>query len=333
MYMAKVQILGSLYMTKPDYARAEMWFDKALELMEAAYGKDNYQLAGVLMSVAWMHKLRGDLPRAAKTFQEVIRIYAASGIASFASTRAVYTQMLAEVYDDMGPEKEADAKAAWAEASEIYESELAKAEATHGPDHSSTLVSVGSLASHLKARGDLAGARELYERQLRSNEKQHGKKSTQLLGPVMNLAYVVEEMGDLKAARKLHERALALQKRNLGKVTSVSMELPLITLDEKEQKWRSADKRQTRVLAVYETAYGEQHPAVAPLMVRLGFIKWARGKVLDAVRLIARSQEIVEPHLRVLLQTGTERDRRAVLERYAYHMDAAVALDRTLTRY
>ena len=89
----------------------------------------------------------------------------------------------------------------------IYRKIIVFKEAQLGPEHPSTLNTVGNLAILLQGLGERAEARALYERVLRCEEKVLGPEHPDTLATVGNLANLLKDLGEWAEARALFERA------------------------------------------------------------------------------------------------------------------------------
>ena len=73
-----------------------------------------------------------------------------------------------------------------------------------GPDHSSTLQAVASLASLLRAQGKTVEAERLYRRDLSGSEKMLGPDHPETIHAMTNLALLLKSMGQLEEAEALY---------------------------------------------------------------------------------------------------------------------------------
>ena len=85
-----------------------------------------------------------------------------------------------------------------------------------GPDHPSTLITLGNLALLLDDKGDRERAKEMYERCLAAQERVLGPDHPSTLTTLGNLALLLKDMGDWERAKEMYERCLAAKERVLG---------------------------------------------------------------------------------------------------------------------
>ncbi len=310
-------------MARYDYVEAERLYRETLEIYERI-GQEDAQIASVEVSMGFMYKMRGDLKRAERIFRDAVERYASAGEV-WESSVATYQAILADVLAEAGKDDEARA---WDDkALAIHDRAIARAKSEHGEGSSMHTSALRMKASLLQQRKRFEEARQIQESVLAFDDKEHGKDSAATLGTKIVLARLYDQMGELDASRKLYEAVLKVQKRSWGKTQTMSTELMLSMLDEKQGRWKDADKRMKRVRSAYEKTWGKSHSYLSPIVLRQGLVRWAQGKTKDAIAYLEESQDIIEPHLRVLLQTGTEQDRRKQLTDNAYHLDVALSLN------
>ncbi|MEZ4265291.1 MAG: CHAT domain-containing tetratricopeptide repeat protein [Myxococcota bacterium] len=315
--------LAAFFQARSQYARAEALYERALAIHERGAGPESPQTAQVLVSLGFLHQARRDWARAEAAFVRAIGIYAKQAGPNDTSV-AAFSGVLAELYRQAG--RPADADAQWARSEAEYRANLEYAEKTYGADSPMVLAGLRLLSGQVQRRGNRAEARALLTRILKVEEAQAGAGAMASMATQLTLAQLDMEEGLWPDARRRYEGLLALQQKVWGPTHSLGSEAVLVTIDEGEGLWDAAARRMERVLRGYEAAYGEQNMLIAPNRMRMGSIRWARGRLADAVALVARAEAGVEPQLRTLLSVGSEDDRRTVLSQHAYQLDIAVSL-------
>ena len=81
-----------------------------------------------------------------------------------------------------------------------------------------------------------------------------------------------------------------------------------------------------RALEIRERQHTAVHPDIARSLDHLATFSLKQGKVADAVRNRARAAEVQDQGARILLSLGTERQKRAVMDRVQRDTDATVSL-------
>lgn len=323
MLALRMSTLGSFFQARSQYARAEALFERALGIYQSGAGPQSYQVAQVLVSLGFLHQARRDWARAEAAFVQAIAIYAKLATPNDTSV-AAFSGVLAELYRQAG--READADVQWARAEAEYRANLAYSEETYGADSPMVQAALRLLAGQVQRRGRRSEARELLSRVLKAEEAQHGVGAVASMGTQLTLAQLDMDDGRWEDARRRYEALLKQQRVLWGKTHSLGSEAVLVTIDEGEGRWKQAARRMARVLRGYEAAYGEQNMLIAPNRMRMASLRWAQGRLGDAVALVARAEAAVEPQLRTLLAVGSEDDRRTVLSQHAYQLDIAVSL-------
>ena len=97
-----------------------------------------------------------------------------------------------------------------AEAEKMYIRALQGKEEALGPDHTSTLSTVGNLGLLYKTQGKLTEAEEMFTRALRGFEKAFGQSHMLVLRAINNLGDLYLDHGKLDDARKMFQRVLQL---------------------------------------------------------------------------------------------------------------------------
>ena len=129
----------------------------------------------------------------------------------------------------------------------MYERALRGYEKALGPEHTSTLTTVGNLGLLYSDQGKLEQAEQMYERALRGEEKAVGPEHTSTLNTVNNLGLLYLKQGKTKEARNMFQRTVLGRKKILGEehpdtleVANLLMTLPL-AVEEREEESRSTN--------------------------------------------------------------------------------------------
>ena len=101
-------------------------------------------------------------------------------------------------------------------AERMYVQALTGNERALGPDHTSTLDTVGSLGTLYHNQGKLAEAEQMYERALAGKKRELGLDHRSTLDTVHNLGSLYRDQGKLTEAEQMYERAQAGYEKALG---------------------------------------------------------------------------------------------------------------------
>ena len=189
--------------------------------------------------------------------------------------------------------------AAYAEATPLCKRALALREASLGPDHPDTALSLNNLAWLLQAQGDLPAARPLYERALAIRETALGADHPDTARGLNNLGLLLRDQGDLPAARPLLGRALAIHEKVLGAehpdtATSLSSLAGLLLA---QGDLPAARPLYERALAIHEKVLGAEHPDTATSLSNLAELLRDQGDLPAARPLHERALAICEKML------------------------------------
>lgn len=316
-------LLGAYYQTWHFYARAAELHRRGLALYERKYGPKSARLINSLFQMAWLARTRGDVAGAEAMFQRILAILDEDP-ATDPATRATFLEQLANVHRLRG--EDARAEPLYARAEAIYRTQLAEAEAEHGPDHALTLLPVIRLATSLLMREQWARSKPLLQRVIDSYRRTYGPEHPAVGGYEINLSRVEQALGHHREARRLIRHAMKLERRFLGRDRATSSAMLAAHFDHEAGRYADAIALYRQVGAAFEKTYGAGHHHVGYVRERRAFAEWARGRAHVAVDLLASSLDPVERQIEVVLGGGTERDRRAFMARYAHHTDLAVTL-------
>ena len=181
----------------------------------------------------------------------------------------------------------------------LGEQVVAARERLLGEEHPDTLASKDSLASTLRAQGDLAAARRLQEEVVTALRRLLGKEHPATLASKRELALTLYVQGDLAAARRLQEEVLAARERLLGAEhpdTLISKDNLALTLYA-QGDLEAARRLQEEVLAAFERLLGAEHPDTLISKDNLASTLYAQGDLTAARRL---QEEVLAARERVL---------------------------------
>jgi len=268
------------------FAEANIHFNRALAIGEAAYGPEHPQVAISINNLGGVLKDLGDLQGAKKNYERALAIDETAYGPDHPDV-AIDVNNLGSVLQALGDLQGAKKN---------YERALAIDKTAYGPDHPTVAIRVGNLGSVLQALGDLQGAKKNYERALAIDETAYGPDHPDVAIDVNNLGGILQALGDLQGAKKNYERALAIDESaygpdhpdvairvgNLGRVLQDLGDL------------QGAKKNYVRALAIDESAYGPDHPTVAIDVGNLGGVLKALGDLKSAKKKYERALAINE---------------------------------------
>ena len=331
-----------------DHGAARAGHERALAILESAFGVDHPAVASSLGNLALVHESAGDLV-AARGLQERVLAVQEAVLGPGHPAVALVRNNLAMTLEQLGDHTRARA---------LHEQALADLRRALGPDHPDVALSLDNLALARAGVGAHAEARALHAEALAIREKALGPEHPDVAISLSNLGNAEEELGELVAARDHHARALAILERTRGPDhADVAVVLGNLAAVQKALGAHAeAQALRERVLVIREKALGPDHPEVALALYNLAAAHRLAGREAEARSLYQRALGIQERALgaehpvvartlvglaRLDLERGRPREARALLERsvaiygahpgaqdyeFAAHFDLAEAL-------
>lgn len=168
-----------------------------------------------------------------------------------------------------------------------------------GDEHPDTMMSVGDLASTLKAQGDLDGARELEEILLATRGRVLGEEHPDTLTSMNNLALTVKAQGNFDVARELEVKAVAIRHRTLGEEhpsALIAMSNLANTLKAQGDP-EGARSLEEKVLEIKRKILGEEHLSTLTSMANLA-LTLVDLRALDSA--LDLGERVLEARCRIL---------------------------------
>ncbi|KAI9759277.1 MAG: hypothetical protein M1840_003498 [Geoglossum simile] len=173
----------------------------------------------------------------------------------------------------------------------MYQQALTGYEKALGPEHTSTLGTVGNLGILYSDQGKLTEAEAMYQRALTGYEKALGPEHTSTLISVHNLGILYRNQGKLAEAEAMYQRALTGKEKALGpEHTSTLMTVNNLGLLYSDQgKLTEAEAMYQRALTGYEKALGPEHTSTLNTVNNLGILYRNQGKLAEAEAMYQRA--------------------------------------------
>lgn len=172
------------------------------------------------------------------------------------------------------------------EAEQMYERALRWKEKAFGPEHLSTLKTVGNMGSLCKEQGKLAEAERMLERALKGYKILEPGNVLQLK-TIGNLGLLYKEQGRLADAERMYMQALQGFERLLGfKDPSTLLALNNLGVLYKIQgRLTDAERIYKRALEGKGEALGSAHPSTLQTLDNLGVVYVNQGRLAEAERM------------------------------------------------
>lgn len=234
-----------------DPVSAKIYYEEALKLEEQNYGKENWQIAGILETFGNTHRQLGNTKQARALLERALEIkekhYDEEHL-EIAGTLAA----LGYTHRQLGNTHQAKA---------LLERALEIQKLHHGEDHVQLASTLETLGNTHKLLGDIKQAKILLERAAKLKENHYGTDHYQVAYALSYLGSLQSELGDLKQAQKLLEYTLNIQEQYYGKDhwrCASTME-NLGNVYRQLGRGEQAKEILERALAIKEHHYGKEH--------------------------------------------------------------------------
>ena len=298
---ATLLILAELYRHQGDYDRAEESYREALARTEKAQGGDDRNAGGSLSGLATLYQERGDLVRAEQVFRRALQVMS-KALGKEAPDVARMVVNFAELYAMKGDYSTAEA---------MYGSALRTFEKRFGPDHPYVALTLTDQASLYEEMGDLLMAEKLLRRAEVINRKSLGNEHPNVADVMDQLGGLYTKQGDFARAEPTLRRALEMNRKYFGEnhlITALSYNQLAVMYGRKGDLYQAQQLYQ-RALAIMEKLFETNNFNIASILSNLAMVSLQQGDVARAIDLQKRGDDIREYHLRLILGTGSERQK------------------------
>ena len=276
--------LGRVLTLKGDFEAAQQNHQRALEILRATLGPDDPEVGRTLKSLGETLAAVREYGEAQSNLEQALSILSASYSADHpyvAETRMV-----------LGGALRFNGKP---EAAQIeYETAIPLLERVYGPDHPEVAVALTKLGNLLSAEDDFDQAIENHQRALAIRETAFGSESTWVASSLNNLARVIwlrqdATAADFARARDLLERSVHIyeQAGDNPELDKVLRNLAGVVAYQKQ--YDDAFALYQRTLHLRERIYGPEHSLLAPVLTRMGALRWNQRDCGSAMPLLRRA--------------------------------------------
>lgn len=309
--------LAYLYSETGDYEQAESLFKRSLALHEKLFGPEHAYVGTPLNSLAILYREKGDYLRAEPMLKRALAIQEKAVGPEHPDTAIALTS-LALLYSERGDNERA---------LPLLQRALSIREKAEGGESSSVAATLSSIGQIYNQRGEHARAIELYRRALSIVEKTVGAESPLYAAVLSNLGVAYSDIPDFAQAEALFKKSLALREKTLG-AEHPDLAISLSNLAYvyfAQNEFTREEPLYRRALAITEKAYGANHPNVGTYLANLSTIYWGRGDNAETLRLLARNADLRERNLALILNAGSEEQKRRYMATLANETDATVS--------
>jgi tetratricopeptide (TPR) repeat protein len=344
---ASLVSLADILREKGNYLDARPYYERALKIEEAIFGRDHLSVATTLNNLGLLLHTTGDYAAAEEFERQALAIrehalgmdhplvaVSLNNIAGLLRVRAddvgaeqLYRRALAiheKTLDNYDIAIDLDNLAQVVspeEAGPLYRRAIDLEEQIGPPDNARLAVFLHNYASFLAESGDIDQAEQLYRRALAIDEKVLGPDHEDVAGDLRGLANILYFRGKTAETEQMYQRALQIDERALGpNHIRVTYDLRhLAELLEAKQDDSGAENLYRRVISIDEKLLpvtGDLSEALRDLARVLE----REGRKSEARPLLIRSLDVDEDVTRRLLNSDEER---------LGSNDARIALDLT----
>lgn len=310
--------LALLYRAKGDYTQAEHHWQKAWDTERQRLKPRHPEIAALRHQAAVLAHDKGNIAKAEQEYTAALDIWQQTLGAEHPLVATVLNN-LAMLYHRKGDEVQAAAH---------LQRALQLRVKAFGPRHPVVALTYHNQAELLRTRGDLRCATTLYE-QARAIWQQTLDATHPYLSIVENnLAGLYRARGEYGQVAPLLQKVLEQRERTLGaQHPDVATTLNnLAELHRLQGDYPSAEQRYKQALALKERVLGPHHPHVATILHNLAVLFRTAGEVEQAIALMARSTDIHEYNLHLILASGSEDQKRAYLTTLAGEANSLISL-------
>ncbi len=252
--------LATVYRELGDLEQARRRAEAAILIYQNAGTNDPEGAANALETLGAVEMERGNYARAAEYFKNAIGAYAAA-FGKDSQQVGMAANNLAQVFAEQGDYREAERG---------YQAAISVLSAKLGADHPDVALVRSNLAELLLDKGDFPSAEAVVRPAIEIYEKRFGKRDASLVKPLGVLARVLKMKQEFPAAEVLLLRVEEIERATAPNTPRHAATLAALGAfyRDRDQAERSSDYFR-RALAIYEKAYGPQHPSVASMVTSL----------------------------------------------------------------
>lgn len=265
--------LGDIYTEESRFAEAEEQLDAVVAKITSAFGPDHPLVAHVLLSQAELYKDQARYVESERRYQQVLAILKASA-ASGTLLGATTLSSLGDLYLYMGRYREAE---------KALTSALSYKEKAFGKDHPELLTVLHNLGALYGYRQRYGEAETVFQRVIILIERSLGPEHPTLANTFNSIAENYRQQGRFAEAKHYFARCVAI----LEKLPRPREPLPnclggMAVVLKNQGSYGEAEKMQLRVLEIWRSLVGPEHPDFAIAQFNIARIYAAQGRNKEA---------------------------------------------------
>ncbi len=308
--------LGALYQAKGGYGKAIEYFERSLEIVRKTRPAGHPDIATTWNNLANVYEDQGEWERAG-TLQE-------QALASFEKALPKDHPLLGLALNNLGAHyvRHGDAK----RGAPLLGRALSIAKAHE--DRRAAARTQLNLAHMYDAANDLGHAEPLWREALASLEAELGKDHPNLGPALLGLGSVLVTRGRTADAERVVRRALKIAERAEGaggpNVARCRGSLAFILGE--QHRYEEAQELYAQTERMLRDNFGDAHADLAQILVGRALLHWEAGNRAQAVAAMNDGLQVRERGLSKLLASGSEEQRRLLLETSSGDLHWAVSL-------
>jgi len=276
--------LGDDLLQEGKLTEAESCFRQALAIEEKIFGAEDPNTATCQSNLGRVLYAEGKLPEAEDLCRKSLDTRRKL-LGDNDPSVAISLNTLATVLEEQGK---------FTEAESLERQALQTRKNLLGENDPAVAICLSNLATVLRQEGKLQEAQSLYEQALALSRKVLPPDHPNIATALNNLANVLWDQHKLEQAETLARQALDIrQKAMLPENIADSLDT-LAAIKSDESKSAEAESLYRESLALRQKLLGEEHPAVAAALSRLGLLLEKEGKLDEATDLLRRCLNIRE---------------------------------------
>lgn len=247
--------IASLLCDTAEYKKAELLYEKSLQISKKVMGEEHLCTAASYNSLAMVYERQGKYKKAEELYEKGLQI----------SEKVLGEEYSCTAVSYIGLALVCEAQGEYEKAELLHKKGLQINEKVLGEEHLSTAISYNNLADVYMAQEEYEKAEALYEKSLRIKEKVLGEEHPSTARGYNNLAGAYKAQGEYEKAEKLYKKSLRIREKVLGE------EHPSIAIGYNnlagvyfaQGEYEKAEALYEKSLRIKEKVLGEEHPSIA----------------------------------------------------------------------
>ena len=266
--------VGTARMRQTELESAQEALDHALELFEAVYGHDSWEIERVLQRLGTVARERGDYERAVSYHTRLLTRREAAYGPDHPDVAVVHGSLGNDAYF----------RGDYLQARDHYEKALRIIAECYGEDSPAYTPKLSNYAAVLERLGELDEAEAIQRKLLALNIGRFGERDVRVTTSLENLGLVLMSANRFDEAAELFRRSLSIRVEHHGDqhVATATSKLNLGYTLYQQGDHGAARKLYAQTLATWKAKLGDDHPDLALVYGNLGDLDFDEGQLANA---------------------------------------------------